>query len=996
MNKIVPLNGSSLVQPDRPPIALRAYAPPPPSKPSGEPSRKTRSGKTAPPSEWTLVFDTETTVDAAQRLRIGAYQFRKGDEMDEGGLFYDPAIISDEELSLLRRVAAERGLNVRSVPEFIDDVFFARAYDLRASVVGFNLPFDISRLAINHGSARGKAMRGGFTFRLSRLWWRPAIQVRHLNARASLIQFTHPPKRRDPRGQRKRKIAPRNRRGSFIDLKTIAAALYSRSFSLASLADFLKTPTRKAESGGHGKQLTTDYVRYLLDDVEVTWECYQRLRDKYTLHALEATPLGKVLSEASLGKAYLKQMGVRPFCEVQPDFPPHLTGLIMSTYFGGRAEVRWRREVRQVLYCDFLSMYPTVCTLMRLWQFVIAQGVDWTNSTDKVQSVLETVSLDDLKRPEFWPLLTTLVRVEPRADILPVRAKYDGRSQTIGLNYLTSDYPVWHTLADAIASKLLTGKVPKIIEAITFSPKEPQSGLKTVMIAGNPDYRVDPANDDFFKRLIDLRTAIKAKLKNTTALSRDALDSEQQALKILANSTSYGIFVEINVADFDDLQDLTCYGPDGEGFPVATKKIEEPGRYFHPLLATLITGVARLMLAIAESVSLAKGLDWAFCDTDSLAIAKPDGVAEAEFLERAQSLCDWFSSLNPYEKKGSIFKIEDANFELGSDDENSQLESLYSYCISAKRYALFNISQSGEIVIRKASAHGLGQYLPPYEAEDAPNSIPAPSIKLDDIGVERWQYDLWYKIIRAALDGHPDEVDLSYHDALKRPAVSRYGATTPILLKWFAAFNRGREYPTQVKPFNFLNAFHARPQYELSDAEQWAKPKRGRPRKQLDAKPIAAFNRNIREAAKGAFDRETGKPIPASELKTYADALARYHLRPEAKFLNGEFCDRGRTEHRHVVATQLLHIGKEANKWEEQHFLGEDEEAEIEYGVDENESLLNSKIRDVCDEIGQRVVAKRIGISRTALRRALKVGVAKMSRSIRSRLAHSEWGLGSP
>ena len=104
--------------------------------------------------------------------------------------------------------------------------------------------------------------------------------------------------------------------------------------------------------------------------------------------------------------------------------------------------------------------------------------------------------------------------------------------------------------------------------------------------------------------------------------------------------------------------------------------------------------------------------------------------------------------------------------------------------------------------------------------------------------------------------------------------MSRYGATTPAVLKWFAAFNRGREYPDQVKPFNFLNAYHARPQFELSDAEQWAIPKRGRPRKQLDVKPIAAFNRNIREATKGAFDREIGKPIPAAELKTYAEALA--------------------------------------------------------------------------------------------------------------------------
>ena len=179
-------------------------------------------------------------------------------------------------------------------------------------------------------------------------------------------------------------------------------------------------------------------MSYLLQDVQVTWECYQSLRDRYALHALEETPLGKVLSEASLGKAYLKQMGIRPFREVQPDFPPHLTGVIMSTYFGGRAEVRWRREIRQVLYCDFLSMYPTVCTLMGLWRFVIAQGMEWSDATEKIRSLVNSISLDDLQRREFWPLLTTLVRVSPNADIFPVRAKYDGKSQTIGLNYLTA------------------------------------------------------------------------------------------------------------------------------------------------------------------------------------------------------------------------------------------------------------------------------------------------------------------------------------------------------------------------------------------------------------------------------------------------------------------------------------------------------------------------------------------------------------------------------
>jgi hypothetical protein len=82
---------------------------------------------------------------------------------------------------------------------------------------------------------------------------------------------------------------------------------------------------------------------------------------------------------------------------------------------------------------------------------------------------------------------------------------------------------------------------------------------------------------------------------------------------------------------------------------------------------------------------------------------------------------------------------------------------------------------------------------------------------LDKIGVERWHFDLWHSIIKAAQDGHPDQVDLSYHPGLNRPAASRYGATTPTLLAWFNTFNSGREYGDQVKPFNFLLALSGPP-----------------------------------------------------------------------------------------------------------------------------------------------------------------------------------------
>jgi hypothetical protein len=75
-------------------------------------------------------------------------------------------------------------------------------------------------------------------------------------------------------------------------------------------------------------------------------------------------------------------------------------------------------------------------------------------------------------------------------------------------------------------------------------------------------------------------------------------------------------------------------------------------------------------------------------------------------------------------------------------------------------------------------------------------------------------------------------------------------------------------------------------------------------------------------------------------LKTYAQALAQYHLRPEAKFENGDYCDSGPTRRRHVQATQIKYIGKEANRWEEQFFLGMDEDAAIEYGADPTAAVL--------------------------------------------------------
>src|SRR5262249_8576166 len=324
----------------------------------------------------------------------------------------------------------------------------------------------------------------------------------------------------------------------------------------------------------------------------------------------------------------------------------------------------------------------------------------------------------------------------------------------------------------------------KVIQAIRFQPQGVQRGLRPINIAGNPAYRIDPYKDDFYRRLIELRIDVKANFKKSQSSEMARLEADEKALKICANATSYGIFVELNEGDSSERQKVTVYGQTEKPFTTSVMRTEEPGKYFHPLIATLITGAARLMLAIVERLAQDFGITWAFCDTDSMALAKPHDVkmSDAEFVKRAKKVQEWFSPLNPYKGNESLFKIEDENYKLSGGKGSKKIEQLYCFAVSAKRHALFNIDASNKPIIRKVTAHGLGHLLPPYEEKDAPAFIPKPAFALDKTKVKRWEYDFWYQIITAALSDHPAQVNFETLPNFNNVAVSQYAATSPHLL----------------------------------------------------------------------------------------------------------------------------------------------------------------------------------------------------------------------
>ena len=937
---------------DRLVIALRAFVrrAPKKAKVGSKPAKATmpqlvdwkQSAPRVMPSEWVLVFDCETRTTPDQRLRFGTYQLRYKGQVWERGAFYEPDVLADEELSVLRQCLADEEaasdgdrVCLRTRAEFVGEVFYKSAYAVGAQIVGFNLPFDLSRLAIRHSSAR-RAMKGGFSLTLAED--QPHVVVKHLSQRSALIRFA---------GDRPTQEAPAEEdtdeevddespdeveqvgpdRGYFVDVKTLAAALTSKSHSLASLSDLLKVPTPKSDSDEHGGTLTPAHVRYALRDVQTTWECFDVLAQRFASFGLSDTGLYELYSEASLGKAYLRAMGVKPWRETQEKgFPLHLVGAIMSAYFGGRAEVHIRRQITPVVHTDFLSMYPTVCTLMGLWSFVRSKGVTHRDDTSAVTTLLarprdELVEM--LRTKDGWKGLGALVQVKPQDDLFPIRARYPGNDTlNIGLNYLSADEPQWFTLADVLASKVLTGRTPEVIKAIRFKPKGQQTGLKPVDIAGQT---INPATDDFYRRLIIHRNAIKAKRDQAdNEDDKRTFETDEQAIKILANATSYGIFVELNVGEYVKQQKMVGYGGRDKASRFRSQTSERPGSFFHPLLATLITGAARLMLALAEHQVIEQGLNWVFCDTDSLAIGNTRNLPHNEFFARALRVSEWFKDLNPYGADKPILQLEKVNFPPGKRDDLNALDPPLCLAVSAKRYVLFNRQRDG-VVIRKASGHGLGHLMAPYDELPA-----ARRERIERVGVPLWQEDLWKEIIRAAVSRKPDETRFMEMQAFDTPAASQYAATTPELLRWFNGYNEQQPSGHTVFPFGFLLSLQAKSRIEMAkdepDAFSHELWRRREPR------PAAPYFKRPSEAKDRAFDRERGDGIPASWLKSHARSLVRYHLHPETKFQGGEYDQRGPLKRRHVFALAQQSIGKKADNIEENEFIGEEAEPP-HYGV---------------------------------------------------------------
>ncbi len=925
------------------PIAVRAYT-------EGSPKRKNRKRGTQPRSpvwpEYVVIFDTETTIDKTQRLLFGSYRFcqwsEEGDRLicREEWLIYadDLQKTNPEGFACLQEYADTQSaetapdcpdaIQLLSRSEFVEEVLYQSGFKTRALIVGFNLPFDLSRVAVDCGAARGR-YRGGFSFVMSQYHdkrtrklkpnpYRPRIRIQHLDSKKAFIQFDKPMDISQDDQRPEKGAEPDSRfgfNGKFLDLRTLAFALTSDSHTLAEACEVFGVEHSKTKAERHGV-ITTEYIDYNRRDVLASQELLEKLRVEFDRHPIDLDPC-KAYSAASVAKSYFRAMGLRSAAEQFKQVPRERLGQAMSAFYGGRAEVRIRKTPVPVVHTDFLSMYPTVQSLMKLWEVLSAEKLKFVKAKREFQELLDRVSIKNVFHPGLWPKLLGFAQVAPDGDVLPIRARYQGTEWNVGVNPLTSKEPLWYAIPDLIAAKLLTGKAPRIVQAFRIVPEGKQKGLRSIRLGG--EVEINPRKENLFKTVIEERKRVQ----NDESLSMEERNRIEQFLKIFANAGSYGVFVEMNRKELPSgkAEILSVFGREGE-FESKSNAPEEPGAYCFPPVASLITAGARLMLVLLERMVTDQGGTYVFADTDSMAIVAnesgglvpceggphrlPDGRESIRALswEAVDSIVNRFEALNPYDSKaipGSILKIEDVNFTPGTKKQIP----IHCFAISAKRYAFFTIDSKGrpKVIEGEYSEHGLGQYLNPIDPDSEDTN---------------WIRAVWQGLVEEAFGGprfDPEWID--------QPAVMRSSVSTPGLWKRFDRINRKKPYAKQVKPFNFLlsasvdsiewpakrsksNAFHLIAPYSRKPLE-W----------------LRIFWTDLHSNDRYRI-RSKGHSNPASiRVQTFRDVLDRFREHPEAKSADREGNPSGKKtigllRRLPVELFCIFHIGKETNLIEQQ------------------------------------------------------------------------------
>jgi hypothetical protein len=600
-------------------------------------------------------------------------------------------------------------------------LFYRIAYEDRALVIGYNLPFDLARLASSWYEVKKGENAGGWklvlwTFRhpstgkqLPSAGWRPCIILKRVAQNVTFIGFS---------GRRGSRYG-----GEFLDLSNLAHALTNRHWTLAeALSAFTGEVIDKDVE--HGR-ITPEYIEYCRRDVQATVSLAKALIDLFdSLHPVSRRRLGGFVSETHLhspggpARGYLKAAGFSPPAVSQDRLGPSI-----AAFFGGWSEVRGRGRFPNV-HVDFRRQHQTIFVIQRLQNLLAAERLEFVEDTQATRDMVEGFTAADCFCPETFPKLNVLCWVRPNGQQLVTRAAFNDNAGRSGVDRFSlavvprySDFPVVLWLADVLKAKLRSGNAPEIIRAERVVPIGRQR-LRKTRLFGNAVF--DPAKDEFFKVLVEEAERFNRGLGRHADVPPAIRELILPGVKGIGNIGCFGALIETRGTDLlSGRREEVTFLNDAEPLRAAIAHPEDPGPFACPPIAGLVTATSRLFLAMVHHEVERRGGIAAACDTDGAHIVATETGGSvyvesrgAEFYEGGQAqpvhalsyaeveeIAALFEPLNPFDGSllpGSPLRVKGASNGL---------------FISAKRYAL--TGPDGDFLDRKESI--LGMLLPPCD-----------------------------------------------------------------------------------------------------------------------------------------------------------------------------------------------------------------------------------------------------------------------------------------
>ena len=228
-------------------------------------------------------------------------------------------------------------------------------------------------------------------------------------------------------------------------------------------------------------------------------------------------------------------------------------------------------------------------------------------------------------------------------------------------------------------------------------------------------------------------------------------------------------------------------------------KRENPGDFFHPLLGNSdnrrCAADARHHRAPADSTK-----DWigSFATPTAWRSPRPQKMPLKDFEKRVRKVCAWFDRAEPVRTARIDSQVRGSEL---LDEMHQRRKEVWSHSF-ARRFRpnampCSTSTAEGEPIIRKASAHGLGHLLSPYDDKDKPGER--------ESGVRSGRRTYGRKIIRSLRSANPVEFACRLAGGIES---IRRSANIPPPRPTAAPGSRtsiaASRYAQSVKPFNFL------------------------------------------------------------------------------------------------------------------------------------------------------------------------------------------------